>query len=390
MSEAPKSNALKSGLPEGKTMDCAPVNLDSMLQSLLGRWAKSFGMAAVVLRGDGIVAQGVAGVRKRGASERIALGDRFHLGSCAKAMSATLIAMLVEEGSLTWTDTLGGIFAGTIKDIHPAWEKVTLLKLLAHCAGLRFVPNRALRSRVVSSQESLPNQRLEIARHTLARPLDSPPRAKFSWFSYSNLGYVLAGAVLEHITGRTWEDLMRDRLFLSLGITTGGFGPPGAAAKTDQPWGHTWITGKPLAPGNPAAELPLFYGPAGLVHMAVGDWAKFVGLHLRGDPANPHRQSALLNPATFAELHTNATAGTYSAGWLITRADWAKGTRPSDIGRCLWHGGSNGKWACAVTIAPEIDFAVLVAGNRGPDIPVWWKGRQAINALIRTFAPGAV
>ncbi|HEX4119464.1 MAG TPA: hypothetical protein VH619_02455, partial [Verrucomicrobiae bacterium] len=62
------------------------------------------------------------------------------------------------------------------------------------------------------------------------------------------------------------------------------------------------------------------------------------------------------------------------------------GARPSDIGRCLWHGGSNGKWACAVTIAPEIDFAVLVAGNRGPDIPVWWKGRQAIKALIRTFA----
>ena len=386
MSEAPTSNALTpaSG-SEGKIEENAPANVDAMLQSILGRWAKSFGMAAVVLRGNCIVGRGAAGVRRKGAADRVTLEDRFHLGSCGKAMTATLVATLVEEGRLSWTDTLGGIFAGTIKDIHPAWEKVTLPKLLAHCAGMRLVASRALRSRL-GPPENLPNQRLEIARYTLARAPDSAPRAKFTWLGYSNIGYTIAGAVLEHVTGYSWEDLMRDRLFLPLGITTGGFGPPGAASKTDQPWGHTWITGKPLAPGNSAAELPLFYGPAGLVHMAVEDWAKFVALHLRGDPANPHRQSAVLDPATFAELHTNATAGTYSAGWLITRADWAKGARPGDTGRCLWHGGSNGKWACAVTIAPEIDFAVLVAGNRGPDIPVWWKGRQAIKALIRTFA----
>jgi CubicO group peptidase (beta-lactamase class C family) len=386
MSEAPKSNALRSGLRQGKTVDGTPVNLDSILQSLLGRWAKSFGMAAVVLRGDGIVAQGVAGVRKKGAAERITLNDRFHLGSCGKAMTATLFAVLVEEGRLSWTDTLGGIFAGTIKDIHPVWEKITLPQLLAHGAGLRFVPESALRSRVVSSQDNLPNQRLEIATHTLSRPPDRPPRANFSWLSYSNVGYVLAGAALEHVTGRGWEDLMRDRLFLPLGITTGGFGPPGDAGKTDQPWGHSWIKGKPIDPGSPAAELPLFYGPAGLAHMAVTDWAKFVGIHLRGDPANPHRQAALLKPDAFAELHTNATAGTYSAGWKINTATWAKGDRPGDIGRYLWHAGSNGRWFCAVSMAPVMDFAVLVACNRGPDIAVW-KIRQAGKALIRTFAP---
>ena len=338
MSEAPKSNVLRpAGLPNGKTEANVPANADSILQSVLGRWAKSFGMAAVVLRGNCIVAQGVAGVRKKGAADRVTLDDRFHLGSCGKAMTATLIAILVEEGRLSSTATLGGIFADTVKDMHPVWEKVTLPQLLAHCAGLRLGPDRALQSRVVSSQEDLPHQRLEIARHTLARPPSRPPKAKFSWLSYSNLGYVLAGAVLEHITGRAWEDLMRDRLFLPLGITTGGFGPPGTAGKTDQPWGHSWITGKPIDPGSLAADFPLFYGPAGLVHMTVADWAKLVGIHLRGDPANPHRQGVLLKPDAFAELHTNATAGTYSAGWKITTAGWAKGVRPGAMGRRLWH-----------------------------------------------------
>src|SRR2546421_8863271 len=45
-----------------------------------------------------IIAQGAAGVRKRGTGQRITFDDRFHLGSCTKAMTATLVAMLVEEG----------------------------------------------------------------------------------------------------------------------------------------------------------------------------------------------------------------------------------------------------------------------------------------------------
>jgi CubicO group peptidase (beta-lactamase class C family) len=256
-----------------------------------------------------------------------------------------------------------------------------------------------------SSEETLPQQRLEIARQALSRPPKIPPGTKY-W--YSNVGYILAGAVLEHLTGRAWEDLMRERLFQPLGISTGGFGQPGAAGKTDQPWGHSSVLGKPLDPGSPAAEFPLFYAPAGLAHMTITDWAKFIGLHLRGDPANPHRQAALLKLDTFAELHAVAPATTskgwvmrgttflctgdaapavtYCAGWFISPAGWAKGTQPGDTGRRFWTGGSNGQWLCAAFIAPEIDFAVLVACNRGLDIAIW-KTRQAVKALIRAFAP---
>src|SRR3954466_14976518 len=83
-----------------------------------------------------IIAQGAAGVRKGGTAERITLDDRFHLGSCTKAMTATLVAMLVEEGRLNCTTTLGELFADTMTPMHPAWEKVTLQQVLAHRAGL--------------------------------------------------------------------------------------------------------------------------------------------------------------------------------------------------------------------------------------------------------------
>jgi CubicO group peptidase (beta-lactamase class C family) len=426
MSEAPKSSALKpAGLPDRKTEDGTPVNVDAILRSILGRGGERFGMAAAVLRGERIIAQGAAGVRKRGTAERITLNDLFLLASCTKAMTATLLAMLVEEGKLNWTSTLRELFAGTVKPMHPAWEKVTVRQVLAHRAGLRLDPDgparvfnlfRAHYASLRSGPElmrtpgarlgTLPQQRLEIARQALSRPPGIPPDTKY-W--YSNEGYILAGAVLEHLTARAWEDLMRERLFQPLGISTGGFGQPGTAGKTDQPWGHSSFVGKPIDPGSPAAQFPLYYGPAGLAHMTIADWAKFVGVHLRGDPANPHGQAALLKLDTFAELHAvapttpystgwvmrgitrlatgdAAPAVTYRAGWFISTSSWAKGTRPGDTGRCLWHGGSNGISHTVMCIAPEIDFAVLVACNRGLDMAIW-KTRRAVKALIRAFAP---
>ncbi|MGO8675815.1 MAG: serine hydrolase domain-containing protein [Limisphaerales bacterium] len=422
MIEASKSDLSRP--PGSSEEDNAPVNVDAILQSILGRESERFGMVTAVLRGERIIAQGASGVRKRGTAERTTLGDRFHLGSSTKAMTATLVAMLVEEGKLNWTTTLGELFADTVKPMHPAWEKVTLRQVLAHRSGLPFNPDglvrvfnlfRAPYASLRTGPElmrpprsrlgTVPQQRLEIARQALWRPPGIPPGTKY-W--YSNEGYILAGAVLEHLTGRAWEDLMRERLFQPLGISTGGFGPPGTAGKTDQPWGHSSFVGKPIDPGSPAAQFPLYYGPAGLAHMTITDWARFIALHLRGDPANPHCQPALLKLDTFAELHAVAPttpysngwvmrgvtrlvtgdagpAVTYRAGWFISTSSWAKGSQAGDIGRRLWHGGSNGISHSVVCIAPEIDFAVLVACNRGLDIALW-KTRQAARALIRAFA----
>jgi len=427
MNEASKSDRLRpAGLSDGETANNAPVKIDGILESILGRDEERFGMAAAVLRGERIIAQGVAGVRKRGMAERITFEDRFHLGSCGKAMTATLVAMLVEEGKVNWTTSLGELFADTVKPMHPAWEQVTLRQVLAHRAGLRLDPDdpgwvfnklflapyASLRSGPEAMRTArarlgtVLQQRLEIVRQALSRPPSIPPDTKY-W--YSNEGYILAGAVLEHLTSRAWEDLTRERLFQPLGISTGGFGPPGTAGKTDQPWGHSSVLGKPLDPDSAAAQLPLYYGPAGLAHMSMADWAKFIGLHLRGNPANPHCQAALLlTPDTFAELHGVAPTTPYSQGWVmrgiawlvtgdagpavmyrtgwfISTSSWARGTRVGDTGRSLWHGGSDGTSHSVVLIAPEIDFAVLVACNRGLDGAIW-KTRRAVRALIGAFA----
>ncbi len=341
-------------------------------------------MTALVLRGDRIVAQGVAGLRKKGASERIAPGDRFHLGSCTKAMNATLVAILIEEGKLNWTTTLGEIFGGVVADMHPAWRNITLPQVLAHRSGMIRDTGPKLRAKMTSSGLSLPRQRREIVSDVLSRPPTYRPGAKLV---YSNTGYMLVGAALEQITGVDWYELINEKLFKPLGIASAGSGVPGTPKKVDQPWGHIPVIGTPVDPGSPFAEAPLFDIPAGLVHMSITDWAKFVALHLRGHAANPHRQTSLLKPESFVKLHTPAPGERYCFGWIVETKEWATRAQPGATGRVLTHSGSNFRWHCAVWLAPEIDFAVLIACNRGVGVTALKKCRKAAQALIESFAP---
>ena len=346
-------------------------------------------MSAVVLRGDHIIAQGVAGVRRKGSPELVTLDDQFEICSCGKAMTATLVAMVVEEGKLNWDTPLSEIFADSEQPIDPAWKQATLWQVLTHRAGLRDHLVRFLASTFFDSGDFTARRR-RFAEKLLRHPPSSPPG---STFVYSNADYIVATAAIEKVTGRAWEDLMRERLFAPLGITTGGFGPPGTPGRVDEPWGHGRRPliyfdrfGKgdaPFDPGSSSADVPLVWAPVGLVHMSAPDWAKFVAWHLRGDRANPQQKASLLTSETFARLHEAAIGEEYAGGWLVGTRPWAKGARPGDTGRVLFHVGDNGRWNCVVWIAPEIDFAIVIACNR---THMWSALDEAAGVLLRTFA----
>lgn len=342
----------------------APADLSTLLESIRGQHQLPC-LAAVVLKDGRIVAQGVAGVRKAGAPERATLGDRFHLGSDTKAMTATLVAGLVEEGKLSWETTVGEVFRDTVPNMDAAWKPVTLTQLLTHRAGAPAnLDADGLWGRLWERKGTPTQQRLQLVKGVLVRPPAAQPGTTYI---YSNAGFAIAGAMTEKVTGRPWEDLIQERLFQPLGITTAGFGAPGTPGKIDQPWGHT-AAGKPVEPG-PNADNPPAIGPAGTVHMTLGDWSKFIALHLRGTAANPHRQFALLQPETFARLHQPAAGPgeVYACGWIVTQRGWAKGSRPGDTGLVFTHAGSNTMWFCVTWLAPEKDFAVLIACNQGGD-----------------------
>src|SRR4051812_15702289 len=75
-----------------------------------------------------------SGVLREGEAEPVGKNRQWHLGSCTKAMTATLVALFVERGLLRWNQTLPELFPQL--DLDPAFQKVTLEMLLAHRAGL--------------------------------------------------------------------------------------------------------------------------------------------------------------------------------------------------------------------------------------------------------------
>ncbi len=236
-------------------------------------------LAGAIVTSDRLVGLGVVGTRVSGEDRPAQVTDQFHLGSCTKSMTATLLAMLVEEGKLTWQTTLGEVFGQLLDRGDPVWRSVTVEQVLSQRAGLP----RNVRRRPPARGTSVLQQRRAIVVDAVSKPPDSPPGTQYT---YSNLGFIIAGAVLEQLTGQSWEDVIQTRLFGPLGMASAGFGAAGAGAADtrSQPWPHKLVDGRVVAiEPSPQADNPPYLGPAGRVHVAIADWARYVALHLRGE-----------------------------------------------------------------------------------------------------------
>ena len=300
------------------------------------------GMIAAITNAEGVIAIGSTGVRKSGANEGVTDSDLFHIGSCTKAMTSTLLARFVDEGAISWETTLIEVFPEYKTKIHPEYHQMTLWQLVSHRAGLPANAKNWWNHR---------NKKI-IARRQfiMLENLKEAPTGKSGQFLYSNLGYMIAGCMVEKLSKTSWEVLMKDYLFDPLGMKTAGFGPPGKRNQIDQPWGHVKEGGQWQSKQFDNAEA---LGPAGRVHCTIEDWAKFIALQLSV------KKTPILDRKSLENL-IKPKEGDYAAGWRVLERSWAKGVT-------LTHGGSNTMWKAVVWVAPELNRAYIVATNSKDD-----------------------
>ena len=332
-----------------------PKAVQAGVDDILKRHSMPGGVAAIIENGK-VSLKVASGFRKQGDSERFTVNDKVHIGSCTKAMTATLAGMLIDKGKLTWDTKITDVFPEFAEQLHEDYRPVTISHLMSHYSGAPA--NVVWRS--LGADDSLQKQRLTMMRQVFFQKPDHEPGKSYL---YSNVGFVAAGAMLEKVTGETWENLIAARLFEPLGIKNAGFGPPSVNGAVDQPWGHVIKEGQqsPVQLDNP----PIL-GPAGTVHMTIDDWSRFACLHL----GTLKQKKPLLKQETLTHLQTPVhqfdpkivpEANPYGFGWINTERPWG-------AGKVLTHTGSNTNWFATLWLAPNKKAAFIAVVNSGaPD-----------------------
>src|SRR5712691_3048509 len=242
------------------------VALDSILTSV--RAAHDVpAIAAVVIRAESLEAIGAVGVRRLGGSANVTVDDRFHIGSNTKAMTATMLATLVEDGTLDWGTTPVDAMPEVVATIHPDHVGITLTQLLQHRAGIEPLTS-------FSEVPPLPGSPTQQRRLGSALLLELPPPVPVGTYLYSNGDYGIAAAMAEARTGKSWEELLQTRLLQPLGIHATVGWP--AADDPNQPWGHD-DAGSTFVPHEPdlavdTLRMPPAIAPVGELSLSVRDY----------------------------------------------------------------------------------------------------------------------
>ncbi len=227
--------------------------------------------------------------RRRHPQDRLAepmrVTDQIHIGSCTKAMTATLIGMLVDEGSCRGDRPSARSSPTRPSRSIPTIQRVTLSQLLTHRAGLPpnvswwHLPGR-----------TLTEQRLSI----LVTTLRTPPRHRpGTTYEYSNVGYALAGLMAETVADRSWESPDEGTALRPARDGLGGIRLARPARHRRSALGPSCRSGE--GPSRPSRTTCPAIGPGGHRALLDPDWSRFAALHLAAARGKPR----LLKAATF-------------------------------------------------------------------------------------------
>lgn len=345
------------------------------------------GLAAFRTRDDDIQKE-VVGVRKSDDPTKVERGDKFHLGSLSKAMTATLIGMLVDEGLMDWDTTLADALPDfTLGEGH---RNITIGMVATHHSGISASYGEAFLERLYGLTP-VEGRNLVIRRFLSKEPLATPGQ-----YYYDNTNYIVLGRVLETFANNeveTWEDMITTRLFQPLDMQCGFGTLESSTTSVDNPWGHAITRGDgPITPvDGPLVKRdnPPALNSAGMVRCDMESYAAFTQLHIDGYNGLPTPLN--ISSETFQKLHTpypSAANFTYGA-WVYNDGSQS----PWSNGPTLEFTGTNLVNYASVILAPNLKgedsetpgeaLAVFTnignAATSGEDVPA---GEAVNNALI--------
>lgn len=261
---------------------------------------------------------------------------RFATASITKTFTAALVIKLRAEGRLALEDSV----CRHLSPCPARWQPVTVHHLLTHTSGIPDYARTPDFPRRMHERRSTQQLIAEFR----DRPLEFDPGERYS---YSNSNYVALGAVLENVSGESYGDLLRERIFGPLGMRDSGL-DAGTRVIGAMATGY-----KPHGVRNVEAEFvdPTWLHSAGGIYSTVGDLAKWT---------RALRDESLLSRAD-VDLMWSAVHGAYGYGWQLLEPSAQSLNR-----RLVFHAGGTTGFATDLLHYPDDDVTIVLLANLLP------------------------
>jgi D-alanyl-D-alanine carboxypeptidase len=299
-------------------------------------------LAYVVASSDSVLEKAALGFKRANSNIAAEPNDRFHLGSCTKAITGLVAALMVKRNTIQWDTKFFDQYPELRSSSDAAYYNMTLVDLLSHRARIQpLTDDEEFPSKEIFRDST--SQRYQF----VAWVLGKKPVETEEGNSYSNAGYSAAALMLEKAAGKTWEESVMD-LGRELDLDF-GFSWPNIADSM-QPWGHKTV-GDDLIPLPPSDSYNLLWvEPAGDINMSMTDYAKFIQINLQG----LRGENPLLDKQEFEFLHYGMPDH-YAIGWT-----WGVNDKDHKVSA---HDGSADTFYCWAYIIREIDRGYIIFAN---------------------------
>jgi CubicO group peptidase (beta-lactamase class C family) len=327
--------------------------LDAYVAKAVQQW-KVPGLSVAIVRNDSVLYTKGFGVLAVGSTTPVNDQTLFEIGSSSKAFTATLVAMMVSDGKMRWDDHVTDYLPG-LKLYDPiANAELTIRDALTHRSGLA-------RGELLWLGSGF--SRDEVLHHLRFLKPETPFR---SHYSYQNMMFLAAGEAAGKAGGSSWDELVKQRIFAPLGMTSTvtsfkAIATPNATTPHSSQRDSVYTLG-PFNDQN--------IGPAGSIRSNARDMAQWLRFQLGDGTYNGKR---LVSTAALREIHTpqilvggsgrggaadstppTSYFSTYGMGWFIE--DYRH--------QLVWqHGGNTEGMTAAVGMMPEQKFGVVVLSN---------------------------
>src|SRR5215218_4504484 len=278
--------------PATVTAQRAPPDFDNYVKRVMQTFTVPGLSVAIVKDGKVVLAKGY-GVRRMGDPAPVDAKTRFGIASNTKLFTATALGLLVEEGKIEWDKPVVNYLPAFAMSDPYVTHELTVRDLLVHRSGLGLGAGDLL------WWPPSTYNRKEIARRIRYIPLATSFR---SAYAYDNVLYLVAGELIESVSGRSWEDFVRDRILRRVGMNDSDVRHSGATEKGNVAGTHAEVndTVRPVAPF--ASDNT---NPAGGIMAGATDMAKWMMVQL--DSGKVGDGTRLFSPAITTQLWREVT-----------------------------------------------------------------------------------